>query len=260
MCVRLAQQPRSDCRLLAFADPDTLHAAAQALSLPLRLLEAGQVARERRRPAPASGPQRRRRPLRRAPIRAMRARSSMPWPSLPTPACAASSMAWSPARCTRPRSTPAASPTPAPPNCSRSSAGCDVVMMLANDIVRVALATTHLPLRAVADAITADSCSSARCASPHAALRRDFGIAEPVIAVLGLNPHAGEAGHLGREEIEVIEPVLAALRARRHAPGRPAARRHRLPAAEAGAASTRCWRCTTTRACRCSSTAASSTR
>ena len=45
LCVRLAQQPRTDCKLLAFADPDTLHAAAQALSLPLQLLEEGQVAR-----------------------------------------------------------------------------------------------------------------------------------------------------------------------------------------------------------------------
>ena len=90
-------------------------------------------------------------------------------------------------------------------------AGRDVVMMLANDIVRVALATTHLPLREVADAITADGLArtlAILCAS----MRDDFGIADPVIAVLGLNPHAGEAGHLGREEIEVIEPVLERLR------------------------------------------------
>ena len=90
-------------------------------------------------------------------------------------------------------------------------ADCDVVMMLANDIVRVALVTTHLPLREVADAITAETLT--RCIRITAqALERDFGIDQPVIAVLGLNPHAGEAGHLGREEIEVIEPVLAALR------------------------------------------------
>ena len=90
-------------------------------------------------------------------------------------------------------------------------AGCDVVMMLANDIVRVALATTHLPLREVADAIDAASLQRT-LRIVHAALQRDFGIAQPRIAVLGLNPHAGEAGHLGREEIEVIEPALAALR------------------------------------------------
>ncbi len=91
-------------------------------------------------------------------------------------------------------------------------AGRHVVMMLANHRLRVALATTHLPLRAVADAITADGLRQVLQVT-HAALRTDFGIADPVIAVLGLNPHAGEAGHLGREEIEVIEPVLAALRA-----------------------------------------------
>ena len=84
-------------------------------------------------------------------------------------------------------------------------------MMLANDTVRVALATTHLPLREVADAVTpAALMRSLRIL--HHALRADFGIAQPCIAVLGLNPHAGEAGHLGREEIDVIEPVLAVLR------------------------------------------------
>ena len=90
-------------------------------------------------------------------------------------------------------------------------AGCDVVMMLANDIVRVALATTHLPLRQVADAITPSALERV-LRILHGALRRDFGIDAPRIAVLGLNPHAGESGHLGREEIEVIEPLLARLR------------------------------------------------
>jgi 4-hydroxythreonine-4-phosphate dehydrogenase len=91
-------------------------------------------------------------------------------------------------------------------------AGCDVVMMLANDVVRVALATTHLPLRAVADAITAAGLERT-LRIVEAAMREGFGIDSPRIAVLGLNPHAGEAGHLGREEMEVIEPVLARLRA-----------------------------------------------
>jgi 4-hydroxythreonine-4-phosphate dehydrogenase len=85
-------------------------------------------------------------------------------------------------------------------------------MMLANDVARVALATTHLPLRAVPAAITQTVLE--RCLRIiHAALRADFGIAAPAIAVLGLNPHAGEEGHLGREEIEVIAPVLESLRA-----------------------------------------------
>jgi 4-hydroxythreonine-4-phosphate dehydrogenase len=90
-------------------------------------------------------------------------------------------------------------------------AGCDVVMMLANTIVRVALATTHLPLRAVADAIDGERLIRT-LRILHASLRADFDIAAPVIAVLGLNPHAGEDGHMGTEEIEVIEPVIARLR------------------------------------------------
>lgn len=92
-------------------------------------------------------------------------------------------------------------------------AGCDVVMMLASSRLRVALATTHLPLRAVPDAITQASLTDT-LETVHAALLADFGIAAPRIAVLGLNPHAGEGGYLGREEIEVIEPVLERLRAR----------------------------------------------
>ncbi|MFC7302068.1 4-hydroxythreonine-4-phosphate dehydrogenase PdxA [Cognatiluteimonas weifangensis] len=93
-----------------------------------------------------------------------------------------------------------------------AQAGREVVMMLANAIVRVALATTHLPLRAVADAITVEGLQRT-LRILEAALREEFGIAAPRIAVLGLNPHAGEDGHLGREELDVIAPALAALRA-----------------------------------------------
>ncbi len=92
-----------------------------------------------------------------------------------------------------------------------SQAGCDVVMMLANSIVRVALLTTHLPLRDVADAISPAALGKT-LGILHAALRGDFGIEQPTIAVLGLNPHAGEAGHLGDEEIRIIEPMLGELR------------------------------------------------
>jgi 4-hydroxythreonine-4-phosphate dehydrogenase len=91
-------------------------------------------------------------------------------------------------------------------------AGCDVVMMLANDIVRVALLTVHVPLRAVPDAVTPDALA-ANLRIVDAALRREFGIDAPVIAVLGLNPHAGESGHLGHEERDIVEPTLAILRA-----------------------------------------------
>jgi len=87
-----------------------------------------------------------------------------------------------------------------------------VVMMLAGGGMRVALATTHLPLREVADAIT-PAVLEETLVILHTALQRDFGIAAPRILVAGLNPHAGEGGHLGREEIDVIDPVLTRLRA-----------------------------------------------
>jgi 4-hydroxythreonine-4-phosphate dehydrogenase len=91
-------------------------------------------------------------------------------------------------------------------------AGVEVVMMLASPQLRVALATTHLPLHAVPAAITAATLERT-LRIVHGELRGKFGLAEPRIAVLGLNPHAGEGGHLGREELDVIEPTLARLRA-----------------------------------------------
>ena len=87
-----------------------------------------------------------------------------------------------------------------------------VVMLLAAGGLRVALATTHLALADVPAAITRDSLA-ATLHILHDDLQRRFGIAAPQIAVLGLNPHAGEGGHLGREEIDVIAPVLDQLRA-----------------------------------------------
>ncbi len=87
-----------------------------------------------------------------------------------------------------------------------------VVMMLAGAGLRVALATTHLPLRAVPDALTQEELT-ATIRILHQDLVEKFGIARPRILVAGLNPHAGEGGHMGREEIEVITPVLERLRA-----------------------------------------------
>lgn len=90
--------------------------------------------------------------------------------------------------------------------------GCEhVVMMLATEGLRVALATTHLPLRAVADAITQESLQRV-LEILHWDLQQKFGLAQPRILVCGLNPHAGEGGHLGREEIDIITPVLERLR------------------------------------------------
>lgn len=87
-----------------------------------------------------------------------------------------------------------------------------VVMMLACPDLRVALVTTHLPLRAVADAITADILSQVVRILHHDLVHK-FGIAQPRILVTGLNPHAGENGYLGTEEITIINPTLATLRA-----------------------------------------------
>ncbi|MFB9866495.1 4-hydroxythreonine-4-phosphate dehydrogenase PdxA [Vreelandella sulfidaeris] len=102
----------------------------------------------------------------------------------------------------------------------------DVVMMLATDRalhasspnwqgsgdLRVALVTTHLPLRDVADAITFERVTHISRLLV-ADLQAQFGIAKPRIAVCGLNPHAGEDGHLGREELDIIIPALESLRA-----------------------------------------------
>jgi len=86
-----------------------------------------------------------------------------------------------------------------------------VVMLLAGGGLRVALATTHLALADVPRAITAPLLRSV-LRILDGDLRRRFGIARPRILVAGLNPHAGESGYLGREEIEVIAPVIAELR------------------------------------------------
>lgn len=86
-----------------------------------------------------------------------------------------------------------------------------VVMMLATKGLRVALATTHLPLKDVAAAINEKELIQV-ITILHRDLQQQFGIANPQIYVCGLNPHAGEGGHLGREEIEIIEPTLDKLR------------------------------------------------
>ena len=90
-------------------------------------------------------------------------------------------------------------------------AECNVVMMLVAEQLRVALLTTHLPLRAVPEAVTRSALlQTIRILDRD--LRRRFGIDAPRIAVLGLNPHAGESGHMGREEIDTIIPALEILR------------------------------------------------
>ncbi len=88
-----------------------------------------------------------------------------------------------------------------------------VVMMLMCRAMKVALVTTHLPLREVADAINKALISDV-ISILNASLQQDFAIHHPVIYVAGLNPHAGEAGYLGREEIDIIIPALMGLKER----------------------------------------------
>jgi len=93
-----------------------------------------------------------------------------------------------------------------------NQANCtDVVMMLATEGLRVALVTTHIPLAYVSKAITFERLQKVTRIL-HQDLKSKFGIASPKIYACGINPHAGEDGHLGREEIEVMEPAFAELK------------------------------------------------
>lgn len=87
--------------------------------------------------------------------------------------------------------------------------GADVAMMLASERLRVVLATTHIPLRAVADAVTAEAIGNAARVT-HAYLARWFGIPVPRVALCALNPHAGDGGRFGREDDEVLAPAARA--------------------------------------------------
>ena len=212
LVVRLAQQPRTDCRLIALADPQSLTHAAALLGLPLSLLPADALARAPgelalhpvHHPVPVCTGQ----PVAanaRAVIDSLltagqwcldgRADGVVTGP-VHKAAINAGGIAYS-----------------GTTELLADQAAAEVVMMLANPGLRVALATTHLPLRAVPDAITAPLLEQV-IGITRAALQRDFGLPDPVIGVLGLNPHAGEDGVLGDEEITTITPVLERLRAR----------------------------------------------
>ena len=95
---------------------------------------------------------------------------------------------------------------------AEKSGATQPVMLLVAPGLRVALTTIHLPLSAVPSAITRARLTAV-IEVLHTDLREKFGIVDPMILVCGLNPHAGESGHLGHEEIEVIEPVLKSLAA-----------------------------------------------
>jgi 4-hydroxythreonine-4-phosphate dehydrogenase len=209
LCVRLAHRG-CDADLVAFADPGALADAARAIGLPLRLREPGQpcgAGELALQPVPQAHPTRfgHADPANAAAV--VKALSDA------AAACQAGrfdGMVTGPVH--KASINEGGIPYTGTTELLATQAGVDVVMMLANPRLRVALATTHLPLRAVADAITREGLARTLRVL-HAALVRDFGLAAPRIAVLGLNPHAGEDGHLGHEEIDTIEPVLRELRA-----------------------------------------------
>jgi 4-hydroxythreonine-4-phosphate dehydrogenase len=208
LCVRLAQRPGA-ADLIAYADPDTLQQAAARLGLPLRLRDPGQ------RIGPgelALQPMPQAQPVRFGHADPANARAVIAALEAAGAACLAGELQGLVTGPVHKASINeggiAYSGTT---ELLARQAGVEVVMMLANPTLRVALATTHLALRAVPDAISGDGLSRT-LRIIDAALRRDFGLAAPRIAVLGLNPHAGEDGHLGREELEVIAPALEALR------------------------------------------------
>ena len=209
LCVRLAQTAQ-DAELTAIGDPATLLHAARKLGLPLRLREPGQscaagelalIAKPHSQPVefgranPANA-----RSVIDALLRGAQGCRDREFDGLVTgpvnkASINAGGIAYS-----------------GTTELLAEDAGVDVVMMLANPSLRVALASTHLALREVPAAITTASLGKT-LRILHAALRDDFGLPQPRIAVLGLNPHAGEAGLLGSEEIHTIIPVLDALRA-----------------------------------------------
>jgi len=217
LLIKLAQTPAIVGDIVVIADPDMLQARARLLGLPLRLLAADGV--------PAGAGDLRLRPLAQAvpaqpgQLDTRNAAHVLEALRLGVTECLAGRAA---ALVTGPvqKSVIADAGHPfsgqtefiAGVCAAHSGAPAEPVMMLLADRLRVALATTHLALRDVPDAITA-----ARLTTVLRVLDRDlrqrFGIAAPRILVCGLNPHAGERGHLGREEIGIISPTLDLLRA-----------------------------------------------
>lgn len=212
LCVRLAQDPAAEAGWVAFADPAVLRAAAATIGLPLRLIDPDDDPRlpgDLRLhpvsldgdPPPFGHPD---------PRRAVRVIAAL---DIAAEACLSGRFEGLVTGPTHKASlNEGGIAYRGTTERLAAMAGREVVMMLARPGLRVALATTHLPLRSVADAITRSGIETT-IRILHASLRDDFGIPAPRICVLGLNPHAGEGGHLGQEEIDVIIPVIQTLRA-----------------------------------------------
>lgn len=217
LLIRLAQVPRSDGVLIAVADPDWLRKVAAHLGLPLRLKCVEGAANLPSRPAgagelyvwPVAGAQ----GARWGVANPAHAGYVLECLRVAAAGCLVGHFAGLVTGPVQKSSINAAGiPFSGHTEFLAAHAGdVPVVMMLASGNLRVALTTTHLPLRAVPDAITPTLLRTVLRILDHD-LRDRFGIERPRICVLGLNPHAGEDGHLGREEIEILHPVLEALR------------------------------------------------
>ena len=216
LCVMLAQQDHSD-ELVAIGDPDLLQRRADLLGLPLHLLPVRDDSEPMPQPAGT---------LRVEP-RARTRTTVVPGQLDPTNAdyvletlglaCDGCLHGRFAAMVTAPVHkgiiNDAGLPFTGHTEFLAERCGASPVMMLTAPGLRVALATTHLPLRAVADALTRERLERV-IATLERDLRRHFGLPRPRLLVCGLNPHAGEGGHLGHEETEIITPVLEQFRRR----------------------------------------------
>jgi len=217
LCIQLAQQPPADCELVVIADPDLMAQRAQLLGLPLELNEFSATSE---RSATAAGE------LAFIPVKLAKPVE----PGQLNPANAAYVLDTLRTAIREIESGNLDALVTGPVHKGNINEGgfefsghteflaelCRTplsVMMLATKGLRVALATTHLPLTAVSAAITRESLEQVITILDKD-LREKFGITQPRILVCGLNPHAGEGGHLGREEIDTINPVLEKLRGR----------------------------------------------
>lgn len=217
LCIALAQQSDKSCERIVVADPALLQARAEQLGLPLSLLpfdpsapaEGSRAGTLRIMPVPLVAP------CKAGTLDAANASYVLDTLRLAVQACRAGEVD---AMVTAPvhKGVINDAGVPFTGHTEFLADLCEVeltVMMLATEGLRVALATTHLPLAQVPAAITAPLLRNI-IRILDADLRRRFGIASPRILVCGLNPHAGEGGHLGTEERDIIEPVLEEMRAK----------------------------------------------
>lgn len=215
LCIELAQQ-QSACQLIVIADPDLLKQRAQLLGLPIRLIDFDQAAIAE--PAPAGSLY----------CSAVQVRASVVAGQLnaQNASYVLNTLQTAASGCLN-KQFDGVVTAPVHKGVINQAefafsghteffaehAGVEkVVMMLATPTLRVALATTHLPLRAVSDALNQTELA-AIIRIINISLKTQFGLNTPRIAICGLNPHAGEGGYLGREEIDVITPVIAQMRA-----------------------------------------------